>query len=381
MKDEEIRTLLKKYKAGTLSQEEKAMLESWYISEAQHSKRKIDELNLSHNLKVIGQGLPLKHTSSFKQNWSKIATAAAIILIASIGIFLFKADRHVGKDSAAGKLLANDFAPGGNSATLTLASGKIINLSDAKSGIIIAANQLSYNDGSILQEQLRDQSSIETLTASTPRGGTYQVILPDGTHVWLNAASSLRFPSKFNGAIRTVELTGEAYFEVAKVTIKNKGVRHKEIRVPFFVKSNKQEIEVLGTHFNVNSYPDEPAVKTTLLEGSVRIITSGASHRAILKPGEQAVVKNDIKIANINAAATVAWKNGEFMFRNEPLENIMRAISRWYDVEVIYQTDVSKKAVWGTITKYSNVSEVLEMITLTGAANFKIEGKKIIVMQ
>jgi ferric-dicitrate binding protein FerR (iron transport regulator) len=198
-------------------------------------------------------------------------------------------------------------------------------------------------------------------------------VLPDGTKVWLNAASSIRYPTAFTGNERNVEITGEAYFEVA----------HNKDK-PFHVKSNKQVVEVLGTHFNIMAYDDEPAVKTTLLAGKVRVTatqpqTTNYKQQTILQPGEQAVVSDKIKVAPVKTAAAVAWKNGEFMFRNEPLENIMRSVARWYDVEIVYKANVAHKEVWGSITRYGNVADVLEMIALTGVAHFKVEGRTIIV--
>lgn len=372
MKDEEIIALLKKYKTAELSPYEKSLLESWYIQQEKDSKHKIADEDLVKNLQQIGKVLPLKQQRPFKITWSKVAAAAAIIIVAGIGIHISK--KPVKTERLSDNLYANNITAGKNSATLTLSNGNSIVLSNAKTGVVIG-DDLRYNDNTAVTSNNTTStgkpSLIEAEMASvvTPRGGTYQVVLPDGTRVWLNAASSISFPTKFEGNTRTVSLTGEAYFEVEH----NKSM-------PFRVKSIRQEIEVLGTHFNINSYADEPTVKTTLLEGSVRVITTGKVHKVILKPGEQALVKDNIKVAGINPETAIAWKNGEFMFRNEPLENIMRAISRWYNVEVIYQADVSGKAVWGTITKYGSVSEVLEMITLTGAANFKIEGKKIIVL-
>ncbi|MNK28393.1 fec operon regulator FecR [compost metagenome] len=376
MRDEEIIALLEKHKTDELSPDEKILLESWYIKQARDSKYDITNRDLDINLQQISKVLPLKQRHTYNIKLSKFS-AAAIILVAGLGFYFAKKQRIIEPATA----IRNNYpiTAGKNSATLSLAGGKSITLSDTKTGVIIGKD-LRYNDSTAIilatsslntstGRNSGSLSNVEMAKVSTPRGGTYQVVLPDGTRVWLNAASSLSFPTKFDGHTRIVSLKGEAYFEVAH----NKSM-------PFRVKSIRQEIEVLGTHFNINSYSDEIAVKTTLLEGSVRIITASQAHKIILKPGQQALVEDNIKVADVNIESATAWKNGEFMFRNESLESIMRAISRWYNVEIVYQTDPSKKAVWGTITKYSKVSEVLEMITLTGAASFKIEGNKIIVM-
>ncbi|TKC62358.1 DUF4974 domain-containing protein [Pedobacter hiemivivus] len=366
MNDKEIKTLLEKYKTGALNADEKAFLESWYIRQINDSPYTISEEDLDKNLKQISTNLYLKKQHPLKKHLSKIAAAAAVILVASLTIYFLQKPDLRPTDTYS-------IVAGKNTATLTLASGKTITLSDAKSGLITNASTLIYDDGTALPDRT-DLKAATNLTMRTPKGGTYQVVLPDGTRVWLNAASSLSFPSRFEGSSRTVMLNGEAYFEVTH----NKSL-------PFHVKGSRQVVEVLGTHFNINSYADEPVVKTTLLEGSVRIVTTShmnaKSEQMILKPGQQAAVSQGIKVTSVNTSAAVSWKNGEFIFRDERLSSIMRAISRWYNVEVVYRDDLSEKAVWGTINRYSNVSEVLDMISLTGAASFKIEGNKIIVMK
>ena len=216
------------------------------------------------------------------------------------------------------------------------------------------------------------------LSAATPLGGTYQITLSDGTRVWLNAGSSLKFPATFTGRERRVELQGEAYFEVAKVL--------KPERISFIVTTDKQQVEVLGTHFNINSYIDESNTKTTLLEGSVRVSLLGeksiANHDiATLLPNQQSVVNSTgILVKQINAEEAVAWKNGYFDFNEEKLENIMNKISRWYDVTVIYENPALKEQTFtGNISKFTKVSEVLKKLALSKVLQFKIDRRKIIV--
>ncbi|HQW44934.1 MAG TPA: FecR domain-containing protein, partial [Chitinophagaceae bacterium] len=207
----------------------------------------------------------------------------------------------------------------------------------------------------------------------TPRGGQYQVTLSDGTQVWLNAASSIRFPVVFTGTERKVEITGEAYFEVAK----NKAM-------PFKVTAGSSEVEVLGTHFNINSYTDEPYIKTTLLEGSVKVTvpaSAAGQSSKILQYGQQTAVNKEGKISVLNNAdleEAVAWKNGRFQFKSADLKTILRQISRWYDADVEYRGNVNIHFT-GQLPRNDNVNKVFEKLALTGEVNFKVEGKKIIV--
>jgi ferric-dicitrate binding protein FerR (iron transport regulator) len=215
------------------------------------------------------------------------------------------------------------------------------------------------------------QDDVIQLTASTAKGQTYQFTLPDGTKVWLNADSKLEFPSGFvNSKTRDVRLFGEGYFEVAK-----------DKAHPFIVRTNKQEVEVLGTHFNINSYADEGNVKTTLLEGSVRVNGQGRES-VVLKPNQQAVVfaSKQTEVNSVDVGDVVAWKNGKFVFVRENVRSIMNKIARWYDVQIIYEGDVKGKALGGSVSRFKNVSEVLEMLSATKAVQFRIEGRKVIVM-
>jgi transmembrane sensor len=327
--------------------------------------------------------------------WPRIATAAAVAAVV-FGIWFFNSNTNpdAGKGHGSAQY-ANDIKPGKNTATLTLANGKTINLSDAKTGVIVDASKLTYNDGSLVQyssgshfsgSQKSDQKNTgpvrvtslgvaEQLTASTPRGGTYTVTLPDGTKVWLNAASSLKFPSHFaNVSERRVELSGEAYFEV----FKNK-------KQPFVVNSKKLEVTVLGTHFNINAYEDEGSPKTTLLEGSVRVANrlahTNRTGEVILKPEQQATLtkNNTISIQDVDAAAAVLWKSGKFSFASEEIGSIMKQVSRWYDVEIVFRDHVESTKVTGSVSRFANISVLLEKLEQTGLVHFKVEGRKVYV--
>lgn len=297
----------------------------------------------------------------------QLAAAASVIIVLSISLWIYNAGPDTDKSKTSKNSdLATDIAPGGNKATLTLADGKTIVLSNAKKGIVIDAGKLSYNDGTSLREATSAVTKNNLMKISTPKGGQYELILPDGSKIWLNAASTLKFPKTFSGQpARIVELSGEAYFEVSK-----------DKKSPFRVRSAGQEVEVLGTHFNVNAYHDEANIKTTLLEGKVKV--NGA---AILNPDEEAVVADGkIKINRVNAQEAIAWKNGEFRFNDEELGAIMRKIARWYNLEISYEHENMQTQLFGgTITKFGNVSDVLRMLELTGGVHFKLEGRRIIV--
>lgn len=300
-------------------------------------------------------------------SYYKIASIAAAITVAVFGIWFFFA-AIPGSDTTrtTGIKYKDDVLPGKNTATLTLANGKSIQLSDAKDGVIIDASSLKYDDGTAIESGSIQESN--SLAATTPRGGNYQVTLPDGSRVWMNADSKLIFPAKFSGKSREVSLEGEAYFEVAKDRIH-----------PFIVKSRSQRVEVLGTHFNINSYADEVAIKTTLLEGAVKVSDKNGSE-AILKPGEAAINKGNVSVEEVNTAEAVAWKDGNIAFREKTLEGIMRELSRWYDISVVYAADAPTDVTFtGVVSKTRNLSSVLEGMQTTGSVKFKIDGKTVTV--
>lgn len=328
-----------------------------------------------------------------KRYWQRIAAAAVVLITLSIGTLYYYSRNISGND------LVNDIAPGGNKAILTLADGKKIVLTDAENGELAAQSGVVVTklaDGQIVYTVQPGKVGETTMNSiETPKGGQYQVVLPDGTKVLLNAASVLTYPSSFvHVKSRRVQLKGEAYFEVAKVRMKEQGgmskeqgvrskeqgVRSKEqgVRMPFIVVTDKQKIEVLGTHFNVNSYTDEAFTKTTLIEGSVLVNASGKSE--LLTPGNQAVAGNgELTVAEANVEEVLAWKNGYFMFDSEDIGTVMRKISRWYNVDVVFEGDVSKDRFGGTVSRFSNVSKVLRKLELTNKVHFRMEGRRIIV--
>ncbi|ACU03126.1 FecR family protein [Pedobacter heparinus] len=384
MKEINKEELLDRYVAGTATEAEKALVESWYIK-APFSAKVPDADQLLIDQKVSRDELVkyMQPAGVFKL-WPRIAIAAAAVAAIVFGVFLFKAPRNP-KPAQGATNYTNDIAPGKNTATLTLANGKTILLSDVKTGVIVDANSLKYNDNTVIPTEGRDLSSlrsVEMTILSTPRGGTYQITLPDGTRAWLNADTKISFPSQFIGKERKILLiNGEVYFEVAKNKEK-----------PFIVETSRQVVEVLGTHFNISAYKEEGSTKTTLLEGSVAVTSTRArpkkpNERAIvypgtvLKPNQESVLNenNELVLKQVDASEAIAWKNGEFIFNDEPLESIMRKLARWYDVEVIYQGVDKDRLFGGGVSRYDNISKILNKMEKTGGIHFKIEGKSVTV--
>lgn len=304
--------------------------------------------------------------------WLRIsAAAAAIFIIVGIGLVLQKENHNVKN------IFHNDIPAGINSATLTLDNGKKIILSNANSGQLASEAGILISksaDGEVIYsiKNQTESAANKSNTLSTVNGQTYRLQLPDQSKVWLNAASSIKFPASFAGLKnRKVKLTGEAYFEISK-----------DKEHPFIVETTQQEVQVLGTHFNINSYEDKQNTSTTLLEGSVKI-TNEHKIQQLLKPGETALVNNseNIIVSPADTKSTLAWKNGDFRFNEERIDEIMLKISRWYDIEVTYQGAVSKEKFSGKISRNKNISEVLNMLSYSNAVKFIVEGRRVTVMQ
>ena len=388
--------LLSKYLEGTTTPEEDAMLESWYIKYQDQSLTAVDGQTRVDQLAKIrtalvaksdpvnadDEQLPVISGKTTRLLWPlrKIAVAAAVLIIGfSAGMFYYS--NNAVNDHR--PEFTKDIAPGKNGAMLTLANGKQIYISDAAAGNIAEEAGVSISktaDGQIVyQVKEGNANNPQYNTLQTRKGQQTQIILPDHSKVWLNAGSLIKYPSSFAALKdRKIELTGEAYFEVAKV--KNH---------PFIVKTALQEVQVLGTHFNINSYPDEPKLITTLLEGSVKV--NYGKYDLMLKPGQQSVLKlnqaatitpSDMKINQADIAEAMAWKNGFFRFEEEPLESVMRKVARWYNVEVTYVPGVPKNILLGGfISRNKNISAVLEMMTRTEDVRFKMEGNKVTVLK
>ena len=362
--------ILVRYNSGKASKEEITYLQAYYnlFDLSPEVLTSLEEERVKASIKLKIDERLNSRSKTARLNLKRFA-AAAVILLALTASLYFALYR--GTEPGINPQMAVDHAPGRSQATLTLADGKVIALGDASTGKIAqeaGASIVNTENGMLIYAKTmadEQQGTAQLNTITTPRGGQYQVVLADGTKVWLNAASSISYPTSFSAAARVVTLRGEAYFEVTK----NK-------HAPFIVKTDFQEVQVLGTHFNVNAYDDEGITTTTLLEGAVRL-KSGLNTK-VLKPGEQALVnKNAGEIAlvpDVDMEKVVAWKNGVFSFNNENLQSIMRQISRWYNVEVVYADNIPQEKYFGEISRNSKLSEVCKILELNNLT-FEIDGR------
>lgn len=386
MDPEQFRILIAKYNSNTATAAERALVENWYEkiggNEFLPEKGDLKEELYSGIKKHIVANQPVQtplekiHPNSKKSRklFTWIASAAVLCIVFSIAVLYIKPVNRINKSLASSKEI-KQISPGTNKAILTLADGSKISLSDAgngqlakQAGVIVTKTR---NGGLIYQVIGDDLATAKYNTISTPRGGQYQLLLADGTKIWLNANSSLTFPTAFPGATRKVKLTGEAYFEVAKDKSK-----------AFFVETAQTQVRVLGTHFNIMAYADESSQQTTLLEGAVEL--SKGIEKSVLKPGQQARTTDSsgqISLRDLeNATEAIAWKNGYFQFEKSDLHSLMRQISRWYATDVIYEGVMPKKEYSGKIPRSVNVKTLLEMLAYSGI-HCHIENNKIVVSQ
>lgn len=377
---QDINELLIKYRNGSITKTEMDLLETWYLKwTPEEEEITLERLNKLEEEVYRLLPRPVKQVKL----WPRIAVVAAAVVVIISGLYLFRAARRPVPRSfrTAERGLMNDIGPGKQGATLTLANGKKIVLANISNKELAKETGMKLSktaEGTLTYTVYPSLAGLERSdayhTLSTARGETYLIGLPDGSKVWLNAGSSLKYPASFvNRDKRIVVLTGEAYFEIAK-----------DKSHPFVVIGGNQKVEVLGTHFNVNAYADEPNTKTTLLEGSVRISLPRENpteqrSSAVLKPNQQSIVSgtNRINVKDVDVASAVAWKNNEFMFTSESIENIMKMLSRWYNVEIIYQGEKCTEKYSGSVSRFDNVSKVLEILESSGGVHFKIEGRKI----
>jgi transmembrane sensor len=378
LKFSEIQLLIDKYLSGTATPEERNTVEQWYErvdgAEGNFTENRLHDLKNDMRDAIFSQ-LPVQTVTRSLFSYVKWVAAAVLIAGFGVGLYYYKTTPPAQTETA--KIIANDIAPGGNKATLTLSDGTVVALHDAAHGKVASQGNAvvrKSEDGLVTYnaEKSAAGNTVAYNTITTPRGGKYSVVLSDGTRVWLNAATSIKYPAAFSGGERKVELSGEAYFEVAK-----------NAAMPFRVVSNSQVIEVLGTHFNINAYPEEGLSSSTLLEGSIKV--SSAAQNVTLKPGQQAVTartssaEQAIQINDhVNIEEVIAWKNDMFQFEYADIKTVMNQIGRWYDVDIVYEGKIPSDHYKGKVSRDANVSQVLNILKASGI-NFKIEGKKIIV--
>lgn len=387
--NELIDSLIAKLKAGTISDEELDLLISWYngfddenvILQAENGDN-LEQLKQRMYHQLMAQVKPKPKRSLLAK---LLPYAAALLLLGLFGVW-YNANERFATDRVS-QLEPKAIGPGGNRATLTLPNGRVVELRTDQSGIILGQG-VSYHDGSRVEDfglgnfdleapnagnQPRESSM---LAISTPRGGTYQVTLPDGTQVWLNAATTLRYSPAVETVERTVELVGEAYFSVKKISRINRenGV---QTHIPFKVVSNGQTVDVLGTSFNLTGYSEDDYIKTTLVSGSVRITSNNESK--ILKEGEQSAVgENGILIQKVDILPVIAWKNGRFHFEDMPLENVMKQVARWYNVDVEYENGIPQEKLTGKVKRDVSLRGMMDILEAS-QINVRLEGTKLII--
>lgn len=385
MQIEKLLGLIKRYLQGTATAHEKKAVDNWYdAAENKEVKQPVPQASLaetkelSYNNIIREIGLDKPVIPFYKRKVFRIA--AAILVITSLGLVTI----YNGRDKPKNNTASNEAAPATdvaapkiNRAVLTLTSGQKIVLDSTGNGTLAMEGNVSVvkkESGLIVYEGENDEMAYNTL--SVPRGSRpLKLALADGSMVWLNVASSITYPVSFTGKERKVEISGEAYFEVAKNSA-----------IPFIVKKSNSDMEVrvLGTHFNINSYDDEQQIKVTLLEGSVQTYSNGQS--AILKPGEQASLSHSsqksqsIPVLTADLEEVMAWKDGRFYFEGSDMKTIMRQLEKWYDVELQYEAEIKYSFV-AKISRDVNVSEVLKIFELTDLVHFRIEGKKITIVK
>ncbi|PVD52868.1 anti-sigma factor [Terrimonas sp.] len=381
-RDKRLAELEEKWLKGIISDAEKKEYADWYndinetipldispvfASDADELKRRI-----FNRIKIKG-GIG---NQIWKKKTLKLSVAASILAIATItGLHLFSRKTSDQVTAVVQEQMTNDAAPGIHGAVLILADGSRVLLDSSKSENI--ANQgntkvLRTREGLTYKKGAGMSDSRLFNTVVTPRSRQFNLVLPDGSAIWMNAESSVKFPVEFNKSVREIEFIGEGYFEIAPVYDQRK-------KVPFIVNINRTKIEVLGTHFNIMAYKNEGVIETTLLEGKVKVVNGKKEN--VLKPGQQAASNSEgIKInSSPDIEKVMAWKKGKFMFEETNIQQVMRQLCRWYDIEVEYAENVMNYDFSGGITMYTNVSDVLKMLELTGTLKFRIENKKVFV--
>jgi len=366
MKKHNAKELISKYLRGEATPEERILLERWFQKDLESNDYTPSQDRITNADQRMAANLqrhigPQPAKTKTIPLWARIAAAASILLFLSFGAY-FLLYKMTGSQQVA---QIHDIPPGHNQATLTLANGRKIVLTKGLKGqlatqgaTVIQANEnnISYN-----AEKKPTQISYNTLATARGEQSPYPLVLADGTKVWLNAASNITFPTAFPGKERIVKITGEAYFEVA----------HNN-KQSFKVESTGQVTEDIGTHFNIMAYADEPATKTTLIEGKVKV------NEILLAPGQQT---DGSHIQTVNTKRYTAWKSGDFYFEDDAIQTVMRQLSRWYNIEVSYEGNITKDGFNAQISRSKNISAILHILENTKGVHFKIEGRRVIVIE
>lgn len=366
MQEKDIEELLNKYHAGNCSPEEVAFLESWYAQWNEKIPVKLSPEELAEDLQIISSNVkPLNGTARQIRLWPRIAAAASVLLILSIGGYFIL---HKQSSPQIAQNQAHDIAPGSNKAIL-ITHGKQISITDAKNGLLAQQGNTSItktDNGTLVYNNSAGSNEVLVYdTLITPRGGQHELELADGSKLLLNADTKIRYPERFARNERRIELiSGEAIFHV----------KH-NANIPFYITVKGQTVKDLGTDFDINAYDDEPVIKTTLVEGSVEVIKGAQSK--LLKPGQQAVVHDNepILIQTANIDQVMAWQNGKFYFEKTGLRELMRQVSRWYNIDVVYEGSVSDDGYTGQPSRKVNLSQMLKILEY-GDVHFKIEPGK-----
>ncbi|NQX38423.1 FecR domain-containing protein [Pedobacter steynii] len=375
MKIVNIEHLVDKFNAGECSAEEEQILKGWlhqYNMEGSTGLSDEDLFSAQTSMLEAIEAVRFPKAKKLKL-WPRIAAIAAVVATITIGAGLFYYNQSKLTDQSSQTAYKSDIAPGKVGATLTLANGKKIVLSEASKGELAEEAGISITktaDGQLLYELNKQGQTTENKIniLSTAKGETYRVRLPDGSLVWLNAASSLTYDFALNEiGERRVKLSGEAYFEIAK-----------DKAHPFVVSTDRQQVRVLGTHFNINSYTDEPVTATTLLEGSVQVLAGGKER--LLRPGQEAKLgENGLAVVEANIALATAWKDGNMAFRKTDIQSVLRQISRWYNIEVKYQEKVPDYTITGEVSRGESLSSVLKILELS-EVHFELKGRKLTIL-
>lgn len=377
---EEIQKLAYKWKNNTITPEEKEKLDNWYQEHSEEQLTWAKDNNEEALRERLLRNILIKNGNHKLRKMQLSRTvykyAATVLVVVAFGIWFFLNNKDVDIKTETVVQSTINIDPGKETATLVLGDGTELQLDTVSNGLISTNDAVEINKtGAAVnyqnEQSLKDEKQpVKYNTIYTNRGNQFQIILADGTKVWLNSESSIRYPTQFNGNTREVELTGEAYFEV----VKNK-------QQPFYVNAKGIEVEVLGTHFNVNAYADEPFIKTTLVEGSVKV--SREDNSVLISPGEQAMAANSetgIKVLKVDVQQVLAWQQGFFEFTNISLPEIMRQISRWYNIDIKLEDGKYNERFGGRISKNLNLEKVLELLRTSGI-EFEMKEDRVLVVK